>query len=278
MKKKSVVVIVGIFIVSFQMRSVAQQHQSPVETTNIEPYKISVSFNKTSNLIFPNAIKSVDRGSAVILVQKARGVENILQLKAAQQGFAPTNLSVITGEGKFYSFIVDYANEPFPINLNFTKDTTTAFLSENLLDEVVLAESADKVKEQPKFLHKKAKEQKMKLVLQSIYLSDNAMWFNLNLANQSLIKYTPDYVRFFIRDRKRSRRTAVQESKIKPIYSLQPSFVNGNEALNFIYGFTPFTLPASQDLIMEVTEKNGGRALKLRINHKILLKARLLDN
>src|SRR6478609_2380474 len=149
MKKKCVVVIVGIFIVSFQMKSVAQQNQSTVETTNIEPYKISVSFNKTSNLIFPNAIKSVDRGSSVILVQKARGVENILQVKAAQQGFAPTNLSVITGEGKFYSFIVDYANEPSPMNVNFTKDTTNAFLTEGLLDEAVLAIKANKVKEQP---------------------------------------------------------------------------------------------------------------------------------
>jgi len=53
------------------------------------------------------------------------------------------------------------------MNVNFTKDTTNAFLTEGLLDEADLAITADKVKEQPKFLHKKVWEQKMKLVLRT---------------------------------------------------------------------------------------------------------------
>ena len=54
---------------------------------SITPYRISISYEKTSNVILPFAIKSVDIGSAAVLAQKAQGVENILQLKAGEQNF-----------------------------------------------------------------------------------------------------------------------------------------------------------------------------------------------
>ena len=61
----------------------------------IEPYPLQVGLGKTTNLIFPYEIKSVDRGSKDVLVQKAKGIENVLQVKANIQSFLPTTLSVI---------------------------------------------------------------------------------------------------------------------------------------------------------------------------------------
>ena len=49
---------------------------------SIEPYSLQIGINKTTNLIFPYEIKSVDRGSRDVLVQKAKGIENVLQVKA----------------------------------------------------------------------------------------------------------------------------------------------------------------------------------------------------
>src|ERR1022692_904991 len=86
---------------------------------SIEPYPLQVGINKTTNLIFPYEIKSVDRGSRDVLVQKAKGIENVLQVKAAIQNFIATNLSVITADGKLYSFIVHYTNDPPLLNLSF---------------------------------------------------------------------------------------------------------------------------------------------------------------
>lgn len=56
-------------------------------------------YNKTSNLVFPDAIVSIDRGSQDIMAQKAFGVENILRVKAVAKSFEETDLSVITKEG-----------------------------------------------------------------------------------------------------------------------------------------------------------------------------------
>ena len=278
MKKCNAVMIAVIFCLLIQISVHAQQSSAAIKIKSIEPYKIAVSYTKTSNLIFPFTIKSVDRGSAAILVQKAKGVENILQVKAAEPGFTATNLSVVTGDGQFYSFIIDYGSEPSPLNMSFTKDTTDAFLSDTPLNEAELKGLADQVQLQHSFLHKRVREQEMKLSLQGIYLSPKTMWFKLKLSNHSLIDYTPDYIRFLIRDGKHAKRTAVQENKLLPVY-LQPSFVvNGNAATDIIYGFAPFTIPASRELIMEVAEENGGRTLRLHISHRAILKARLLEN
>ena len=278
MKKASEVIMVIVLCLSFQINSGAQQNTVAVRAKNIEAYKIAVSFNKTSNIIFPYAIKSVDRGSPTILVQKAKYVENILQLKAAQQGFTSTNLSVVTADGKFYSFIVSYAVEPQPLNISFNRDSSNALLSDVLLNEAELDTLSNQVQFQHSFLHKKVKEQKMSLFLKGIYLSDSTMWFKLKLTNRSLIDYKPDNVRFFVRDRKRSKRTAVQENMVQPVYDQSAFVVNGNEDDDFIYGFTPFTIPSHQEFVIQVTEKNGGRALTMRVKHGIILKARVLEN
>src|SRR3546814_18758334 len=69
----------------------------------IEPGYLSVSYDKTTNLVFPYNIKSVDRGTRDVLVQKARNVENVLQVKAGHEAFTETNLTVITADGHLYS-------------------------------------------------------------------------------------------------------------------------------------------------------------------------------
>lgn len=278
MKKASEIVVLIALYLMVQINSSAQQSVATFPTKNIDPYKIAVCFNKTSNLIFPYAIKSVDRGSSAILVQKAVSVENILQVKAAKEGFATTNLSVITADGKFYSFLVNYAAEAAPLNMAFNVDTVNALVSDGVLNEAELQQLSTQVQSQASFLHKKVKEQKMQLLLKGIYLSDSTMWWRMNLSNTSLINYTPDYVHFFIRDRKRSRRTAVQESKIQPFYSESSLVVRGSEEHDLIYSFSPFTIPSNQEFVIQVTEKNGGRTLTLRVSHRTILKARLFEN
>ncbi|HEY9256658.1 DUF4138 domain-containing protein, partial [Chitinophaga sp.] len=52
---------------------------------HIEPMRLQVAYSKTSNIIFPFAISSVDRGSRDLMVQKAKGVKNILQVKAGKE-------------------------------------------------------------------------------------------------------------------------------------------------------------------------------------------------
>lgn len=272
--------VIGILCI-IQLISKAQTTDSAIQAIIIKPYHITIGYDKTSNLIFPFAIKSVDRGSAAMLAQKAKGVENILQIKAGWQHFKQTNLSVVTGDARFYSFIVDYADDPSALNIYFSADTSnkkqTASLSDMPIDELAIKALAEQVKEQKTFLHKSDQEQKMRLSLSSIYLGQQTMWFTLQLENSSLIEYQPDYVRFFIRDRKKAKRTAIQENELQPLYSDTGSIIAGQSSGEALLAFPPFTISRTKELIIQVAEKGGGRSLLLPVKYKSILKARLLQ-
>lgn len=248
----------------------------------IESQHLSISYNKTSNLIFPYAVKSVDRGNASVIAQKAKGAENILQLKAATQNFSQTNLSVITSDGKFYSFVIDYADEPSPLNLSLALDSAgrnqTVLLSDKPVNESELKATSGIVKNKPAFLYKHTSEQGMHLLLQSIYLSGHSsvMWLVLQLYNTSMIDYKAGFVRFFLKDRKRSLRTAVQENELQPLTDHNGIVIHGESSYRLACAFQPFTIPSTKELIIQIGEQNGGRTLILHINHAALLKARLI--
>ena len=136
--------------------SFCQSSTGKLQTTIIEPYPLQITLNKTTNLIFPYAIKSVDRGSADVLAQKAKGVENILLVKAGRQNFSETNLSVITADGKLYSFVLDYINNPSAINISFVADTsnTDAVSSlKPLYNEASIRTDAERILQLKKSVH-----------------------------------------------------------------------------------------------------------------------------
>ncbi|MEJ7829531.1 MAG: DUF4138 domain-containing protein, partial [Segetibacter sp.] len=123
MKRIAALIITEVILLVLTKESFSQTSKDKFQATIIEPYPLKITLNKTTNLIFPYSIKSVDRGSADVLAQKAKGVENILLVKAGKENFAETNLSVITTDGKLYSFVVDYINNPAAINFSFERDT-----------------------------------------------------------------------------------------------------------------------------------------------------------
>lgn len=92
MRKISAVGLMILLLANFD--GLAQQAAIGIPSRHLE-----IAFLKTTNIVFPFAIKSVDRGSKDILAQKAGGIENILQLKAAKEDFPETNLTVVTADG-----------------------------------------------------------------------------------------------------------------------------------------------------------------------------------
>ena len=84
----------------------------------VQPYGLSVTFDKTVHLIFPSQIRYVDLGSGNIIAGKADDADNVLRVKAAVRDFeTETNLSVICNDGSFFSFNVKYAEEPERLNI-----------------------------------------------------------------------------------------------------------------------------------------------------------------
>lgn len=269
MKRFRVAGLMGIFVL------IGAQLLQAQPASTIEPFEIAVSYHQTTNLIFPYAIKSVDRGSGAVIVQKAKGVENILQAKATSKDFEPTNLSVVTADGRFYSFVLSYAEHPQHLNISFS-DVQMVQVNGEVVNARQLEKESWQVLSMPPMLRVQRMEQEMQLQLTGIWLAEQTIWYKLRLSNRSQIDFTRDYLRFFLRDRKRSKRTAIQETEIFPVHQSLTERVDGLSQAYWIIGFSPFTVPPDKKLIIQVGEKAGGRTLVLPLKGRTVLRARKL--
>jgi len=256
--------VAGMFLISLNIFS----------QTAIPAYSLKVSFNKTTNLIFDCSIIKVDMGSRDIIGQIVQLADTILQVKAAKKDFPETNMTVITADGKLHCFNVNYSSEPEEMNISFPKDSVNDSRPD-LTNPYWLNTQARQIEEQKLFLHIATRAEEMKLSLKSIYIKGGILWFNFLLRNQSLIDYHPDYIHFYIKDKRRPKRTAVQESTITPVYMLPIGAIGGGGKKNWTVAFNQFTLPNDKRLVCEISEQSGGRLLVLPIGHRALLKARI---
>lgn len=246
----------------------------------IEPMCLSVAYHKTTNLVFPYNIKSVDRGSLDVLVQKAKNVENVLQVKAGTEAFKETTLTVITADGHLYSFLVDYSDHP---DLNVVLDPVlpkqrTGISFSDLNDnESAVQDIAKKVAVKKHFMKDRDERFDISINLGGIYIVDNIMYFQLELTNDSHIGYDIEQLRFFIRDKKKTKRTASQELELNPLFIEGNTVsINGNSSQTIVVAMDKFTIPDKKYLAIQMMEGGGGRHLELREGNKTLIRSRLL--
>jgi hypothetical protein len=137
----------------------------------------------------------------------------------------------------------------------------------------------DKVYQPPGFVPggsflRRCREEGMELGLQGIWLKDSLLWFALSWRNGSAIGYNPDYCRWFVRDRRQFKRTAEQDLELEAVQRPPLTVIPGDSSLSQWTAFRPFAIGKDKELVVEVGERNGGRAMELVIGHKHLLNAK----
>lgn len=225
---------------------------------------LKITTDKTTSLIFPFPIRHVDRGTKDVLVQPVKEADNILLVKAASKQFAETNLSVVTGDGSVYSFVVNYIDHPdiWIYYLPELKKTTIATYANGILDNHRTMKGV------------RDRKWDMESMMTGIYIKDDVIYYQLLLCNHSPIDYDIDQLRFYIRDKKKGKRTAAQENELIPLY------VAGNrsqvKACNFsmiVVALDKFTIPDAKYFAVQVTEKNGGRHLLMKVSNNKIIRA-----
>ena len=243
---------------------------------------LTITCNKTTNLIFPFPVQSVDRGSKDILVQQPKGTENIVQLKADKPNFTQTNLSVITIDGNLYSFTIDYALKPPQLNIvveNKHQSTGDSIKQQTVRlssgkNEALFKKIAQKIEASKTRNIRKATFNQIQLRISGIYINNDILYFRLQVKNNSNISYDIDNIRFSIKDRQKSTRTATQELELTPVYIYHnPAKIQADSSASCILAFSKFTLPDSKYLSMQIFEKNGSRNLSIALKNKHIMKA-----
>jgi conjugative transposon TraN protein len=261
----------GIVLFVTVYPSLAQQVQVSLENpTTVKPYPIAITCQKTTHLIFPASIRSVDRGTRDVLVQKTEGTENVLQVKAARPNFTETNLTVITEDGRLHSYRLCYAPDPAQLTFDMVSlspdDSQRSVVLSGVADSPVrfsgqkvnpqeLREEARRIVHAPRTVRGlKRGRHGIRLSVEGIYIHRDVLFCQLRLRNGSSIPYDVDFIRLSIRDRQGGKRTATQETEIQPV---------------LVYG--------DSQRVEGMQEKGGGRHLSLRIRNRHLIRAWAMD-
>lgn len=247
----------------------------------IEPHSLEITTSKTTHLIFPVAILSADRGSSDILVQKAKGAENILQVKAAAENFQETNLTVLTVDGQLYSFILNYAAAPTQLNMIITGDAPLSNAVQLSPGHINLPHIQRQAQKAAEGLSKQRgigdKKFGIHFHMNGLFIHEDILYCRLRIENHSPIDYDIDGLRFYIRDQQKVKRTATQEIEITPliVYNDAPK-IDGGSGRTMVIALSKFTLPDAKYLTVQLLEKGGGRHLTIRVKNRSLMKAALL--
>jgi conjugative transposon TraN protein len=231
--------------------------------------KLNITTDKTTSLVFPFAIKHVDRGTASVLAQQVKDAPTILLIKAAEKDFTETNLSVVTDDGSVYSFTVCYNSQPaswvYYLPVNKTR-TITSYANAVLDNQKTMKGIKDK-------------KYNMKSAIKGIYIKDDVIYYQLHIENNGPVDYDIDLLRFYIKDKRRSKRTAVQENEQKPLYVAgNTSKVKARSNLVMVFALEKFTIPDKKYLAIRIMEKNGGRHFLLKLNNREIMKAIVLPD
>ncbi len=271
----------GAFLFLAAFSSGAQEY-SEKKLMEMSSYKLEISNTKTSNIIFPYAIVSVDRGSAEILAQKATGVENILQVKAAKAGITPSNLSVVTADGKLTTFAVTFSENPSSINLSLDPNAkareSNIFLPKENVDEAEVRKYTEFVLQNKEYTSSYGKGNSgIVLNLRGLFIKGGILYFQFKVSNWTNIGYDIDQFRFFIRDQRQTNRTASQEIEILPIYVNKVlEHVQGKSYDIIVFALPKFTIPDQKYLAVQMMEKDGGRHVAMKVSSRQILRARPL--
>ncbi|MBJ2126321.1 conjugative transposon protein TraN [Flavobacterium sp. IB48] len=283
----TIAIMIGSATASFAQDSV----KTRLALGKIEPYEMEVTYDKTSHLIFPTAIRYVDLGSSYLIAAKAEDAENVLRVKASVKEFElETNFSVITDDGRFYSFNVLYS--PFPEALSYDLQTMQKSVDKEKGNDVLFEELGNTLPSLAGLLletiyktdkrivkHIGAKSFGIEFTLKGIYIHNGKYYFHTQLTNRTNVPFGIDFMSFKVVDKKLAKRTVVQERPMIPLRTYKPlDEIGGTTADQNVFLLDQFTIADDKVLLIEIFEKNGGRHQTLQVENSDLIKARLITD
>ncbi|MBD0724800.1 conjugative transposon protein TraN [Flavobacterium sp. L1I52] len=285
----ALVLILG-YATPFQAQQTVQ-NITKLDLGKIEPYKIEVTYSKTSHLIFPATIRYVDLGSDYLVAAKAEDAENVLRVKAAIRNFKEeTNFSVITEDGRFYNFNVFYNSCPINLNYNLlemqkrmSRENTNDVLFEELgkNSPSLTGELIETIYKKDKQIIKniRAKSFGIQFLLKGIYIHNDKFYFHTEVRNLTDLPFRIDFITFKVVDKKLAKRTVIQERNLIPLRTYKPlDEIKGNTVERNVFLLDLFTITDDKVLLIEIFEKNGSRNQILKLENSDLLKAKLIKD
>ena len=247
--------------------------------SSIEPVKLMISNAFTSTLLFPYAIKKASWCSPHFAVQQTKEVANMLEIKSSIADFAPSNLSVVTSDGHFYSFMIYYDPEPYHLNYRLQKDTgikkaTVAFTASSYNEEQ-LQQWADSAMVARSFMRRRMKSKLLRVQLAGIYFSEGLTWIKFRIDHRHRVAMTIDHANAKMYSSDKLRSAIATSRPIELIHPLSPVTIHKEKQTVVIA--VPAALTQRQQMMqISLRDEKGLSQIDLRITPRQLLRARPL--
>lgn len=260
--------------------------------------------NKNTNLFFTNSIKSAIVGNSNFTVGYSKEKNSNIAILKSVPG-EESNLLVITENGNIFSFIIRHkseiqrlnyfikdfmavGNESGEINSSVLEPTTQSkktLIQDDIVEPITVnnyeennnssrndslnnyKENSLKELNKPLFYNRiYGVKDKVYVKLKNITYVNNELYFTIILKNESTLDYDINYLNFYITSRNKKRNTTTQTIPYKYEYVENlPTRIPANETLELVYIFQKFSINENKILLVEMTEINGERSVKLEI-------------
>ena len=289
MNKNKVMLHKLLLLLSLSIATFGQQKDSlntqkyviPIRDNAIKgSYHIEITTNKTTHIIFPSKVVYVDVGNQSVIVDKADNIENIIRVKATDIFTEETTITVIDDTGGYYSFLTTFNLNPQKLSINIASNReadlnyaekngllkTMGTLEEKDVSEVQF--QANKVYEKRAYIkHLSMHRYKVNFEVNGVYYKNDLLYLSLSIENNSFIPYEVNFIKMYIKDRERVRRTSYQELEIKCLYQTGNKSIKVPEKqkVKAIFVIPKLTITPDKIFYIECIEKSGGRHLNIEM-------------
>jgi conjugative transposon TraN protein len=245
------------------------------------PDTLYIGYYVTTSLVFDATVWRADGGSKGIILQKQPGITNVLNVKANKTDFTPTNLHVYTGDGKMFTFPVVFSVAPMKTTL-FIRDlpvpAASTVTSPDTFSEQVNEEELNTYIQSsriaPPFLSRQARADQMTVKLRTIHYAKDLLFITVELVNHSTLPYDIDFIRLYVQDKEKIKRSTAQQREIVPVYKDVAQTILIDQPVRYVLVMPKFSLGTNKQFYLEIFERNGGRHLAIQIKNRHLLQAK----
>ena len=253
------------------------------QTTNQLLDTIYANDTKNVALFFPEPIRQGVTGADNFVFTYNREKEQYFGLLQATPG-VESNLLVINGDGSVFSYILRYKKQLSKLNY-FIPLTNSIGNERPIVQDSVRSQSLDIVKtkydyrkfcsallkRKPQNSILKRRNEGIVLSVERIVFDRAALYFVLEIKNNSTLDYDMNFLELFIETRQKGKKKSAQRLFQKPLYTYNlPSKIPKNETVRFVYVLPKFSLSNDRRVVMELYEENGERSVELKIPHRFI--------
>ena len=256
-----------------------------------EPKPIGLTFNKTVHLIFPKDVYYYDVGSSAILVAQKNA---ILKLAPKTNGFEETNLTVVTVDNVWYTFLLNYKSDIRELTYfiasadgkkvngglmkgsgeendpNVKTDSSTLIASAHEKDYISCCREI--IQKAPSYWNVAGSAKKVYFALTNIFIHNEKLYFVLSLGNASSINYDINFIELTVVNKKQLKRASIQEEIKQPlfVYNKTDQIPAKTKEVCMVFVYDKFTIPEDRKLLFEMYEKKGGRNISFDVKKDLI--------